>query len=899
MWSNEFSRQLYSSGMQRFTLFSLAILMACLSVLTLPATPVQAQSPTAFRDGDTITYQGDTYEKLPAVPDDPNFRAGPDTPACTTIRDKLRNGQALTGDEESQRSTCSPVCANTTTIYAHFEREGDGSDSPITGAHIICLQNDDPATRATANFAWFPDASSDSATGPVTFGAPDDKRSLTIGAEGENSGNTDDSEITTSCDSTYTRGLGWVICPLTNFLAAGMDWLFNVIKNFLIVQPITTNRDAPLYRIWGFMRNVANMLFVVGFLIIIYSQLTSFGLSNYGIKRLLPRLIMAAVLVNISYWITALAVDLSNAIGVGLQNMFMTMSRSAVVAGSEPAIIDIEISWLAIAGIALSGAALVNGIVVAGLGASIMLLLPTLLGVILSALVAVLVLAGRQALITVLIILSPLAFVAYLLPNTEKYFDKWRSIFMTMLLVFPLFSLVFGGSQLAGTAIIHNAGSQVSEQSLVIVILGLAVQVIPLAITPFLISISGSILGRLSGFVNNPNKGLVDKTRKFAEKDAAERTARRLATGKGLGARIARGMDKRNRRKEAMTEAYKNQTVADYLDSKQGREAYRSEQIASQRKTLSEKRTSEHFEKLKDSDANLRALDIEVRTYTDAAERAAKRSSNIYEDVKAASDADSIRQITGIRSPEQDVALQSIVHHAQRAKAVSEEMQSETYRVDGAKRALEEDTNELLAADLDNPDVVSGLTTEQITRARELQELAGNEVVDKYGPTRVKNIAEQKESQARETRVTAGVSTLNRREAKREESVSVALGTEPASGRFKNMVEDPEGRAAAIRWVGDGTNAPREDLHTLMETLDITEEANGDEVAMTMRSELGGVLKKNKPLYVSNSILNGIVEGTLDSGYKGEAGRERMIFELLRDKGIWRPRVRRLPDHHH
>ena len=55
------------------------------------------------------------------------------------------------------------------------------------------------------------------------------------------------------------------------------------------------------------------------FLAIIISQLTGFGISNYGIKKMLPRLIIAAILVNLSIYICQIAVDLSNILGYGLR----------------------------------------------------------------------------------------------------------------------------------------------------------------------------------------------------------------------------------------------------------------------------------------------------------------------------------------------------------------------------------------------------------------------------------------------------------------------------------------------------------------------------------------------------------------------------------------------------
>lgn len=60
------------------------------------------------------------------------------------------------------------------------------------------------------------------------------------------------------------------------------------------------------------MQSIANAAFIVAFLIVIYSQLTSVGISNYGIKKLVPRVVIAAIFVNLSFVICALMIDLSN-----------------------------------------------------------------------------------------------------------------------------------------------------------------------------------------------------------------------------------------------------------------------------------------------------------------------------------------------------------------------------------------------------------------------------------------------------------------------------------------------------------------------------------------------------------------------------------------------------------
>lgn len=358
------------------------------------------------------------------------------------------------------------------------------------------------------------------------FVPPGDYRNKSNGKTVSIDAQTNANQGTNSCDSTFTAGIGWIVCPVTNFLSSAMDWLFQILTGFLTVRPAQTSSENALYRAWSVMRNFANIAFVIGFLIIIYSQLTSIGISNYGIKKILPRLIIAAILVNVSYWVCAIAIDISNILGYSLQDLFINL-RNAII-GGEGNTWDV-VSWKSIGGFILSGgtAAVALGVGVHALAAStagpaIYMLIPILVGVLMAVLVALLIMAARQAIITILVILAPLAFVAYLLPNTEKYFDKWRSLFMTMLLLFPVFSVLFGGAQLAGIAIIQNA------DSINLIILGMAVQVAPVVLTPFLIKFSGSLLGRIAGMVNNPNRGAIDRTRKWATERAGQSKDRAL-----------------------------------------------------------------------------------------------------------------------------------------------------------------------------------------------------------------------------------------------------------------------------------------------------------------------------------------------------------------------------------
>ncbi len=238
-------------------------------------------------------------------------------------------------------------------------------------------------------------------------------------------------------------GIGWIVCPILNLVAQLVDGAYSFVSALLKVQPVVMDSGSGLFKAWSVMRNFANIAFVIVFLIIIFSQVTSMGITNYGIKRMLPRLVVAAILVNISFWICSLAVDLSNIGGSSLKALFDGIGQGLSLPDSGNALTT-GTQWQGIVGGLLGGA-----LIGAGLYIALAALIPVVLACLVAIVAVFLVLIIRQALIVLLIVVSPLAFVAYLLPNTESLFTKWRKLFFTLLVVYPTISLVFGASALA------------------------------------------------------------------------------------------------------------------------------------------------------------------------------------------------------------------------------------------------------------------------------------------------------------------------------------------------------------------------------------------------------------------------------------------------------------------
>jgi len=296
-----------------------------------------------------------------------------------------------------------------------------------------------------------------------------------------------DSKLST-CETRVT-GLGWIICPLITGMSELDDAMWKSVKGLLNVSPLSQQGGETIYAAWGSIRSIANVLFVIFFLIIIFSQLTGVGITNYGVKKMLPKIIIAAILVNISYTIVQISVDLSNIIGSSLYTLIISLTPP-VTYGWVDAVDLLEAIG---ASGAVAGIGIVGIIGVGGIGAAFWLLVPLALMAALGLVVAFLTLMFRQAAIPILAIMAPLAFVAYLLPNTESLYQKWYKFLIGMLMMYPLAALVFGGAQFAGAVIIGNGENFWS------LVTGLIIMALPLFSLPFLARQGGPMLSGLNG----------------------------------------------------------------------------------------------------------------------------------------------------------------------------------------------------------------------------------------------------------------------------------------------------------------------------------------------------------------------------------------------------------------
>ena len=311
-------------------------------------------------------------------------------------------------------------------------------------------------------------------------------------------------------------GLGWLICPVMTFVANINDAAYGAISGFLDIKPaiLSSGDNSGAKQGWDFFRNIANAIFAVIFLWIIFSQISNVGVSNYGIKKILPRLIIGALLVNLSYYLCQIFVDLSNILGHTLKDA-LESGAGEIGTTSEAA------GWGSAIAATLVGVGGVAAFAALAIG------IPTLAAGFFAIMTVFIILVVRQAGVILLISMSPIAFAAWLLPNTEDLFKKWMKMFRGLLLVFPIISLLYGAGKLAGAVLASSATVDPNNPDETLQLVALAATTMPLIATPFVLQNSLSSLGsigakigkmsanahgRFAGNVKSTAKGRVDNS---------------------------------------------------------------------------------------------------------------------------------------------------------------------------------------------------------------------------------------------------------------------------------------------------------------------------------------------------------------------------------------------------
>lgn len=306
--------------------------------------------------------------------------------------------------------------------------------------------------------------------------------------------------------------LSWMLCPAIADGAATAGGLLGFITSLTTVHTSIieqfSKQDSSIYKAWSAFRNIANIGFVIMLLVVVFSQVTNIGISNYNIKKILPKLIITAILVNFSYLIMGVLIDLSQIAGNGIEALIKSVAADGMDANaSARASATISAIAGAVTGVAGAAVGVAAGTgAIAGLVGGPAIILPVVMFIVtslISVFFGFIMLSIRQAAIIMVIVLAPLMMVLYALPNTAAITKKYISTVKALLMLYPMFIFATSAGALASSIIIGTS------TDLLMMIVGGLLNVLPYFAIPSMTSKSLAGLGAITGAFDKMRGGVL------------------------------------------------------------------------------------------------------------------------------------------------------------------------------------------------------------------------------------------------------------------------------------------------------------------------------------------------------------------------------------------------------
>ena len=228
--------------------------------------------------------------------------------------------------------------------------------------------------------------------------------------------------------------LGYIISAIISALGLILTTLFRILiwvcgYNDFIKSAAVTNG-------WVIVRDLCNMFFILILLVVAFA--TILRIESYQWKKILPKLLIMAVLINFSKTICGLIIDFAQVIMLTFVNGFATAGEAnlTTMLGIDK-ILKINPTTNNVTGLTIFG--------------SYMLALIYVVIALIVTIVIIAVLVMRMVMLWVYIVLSPLAFLAAAFPAGQKYSTQWWSEFSKQVIVGPVLAFFIWLSFISAT----------------------------------------------------------------------------------------------------------------------------------------------------------------------------------------------------------------------------------------------------------------------------------------------------------------------------------------------------------------------------------------------------------------------------------------------------------------
>jgi hypothetical protein len=222
----------------------------------------------------------------------------------------------------------------------------------------------------------------------------------------------------------------FAIIPLLGVLVRIAAGCLDLALRFTLDSKNITNIDGAIQQTWMIIRNIFNITFIF---ILLYTAIrTILGTAGTDTKKMIANVVIAALLINFSLFITRILIDAGNVLAAALYNA--ATSNGASFTESLVTALGISALWgktgvTCLVCVPFFVATAIQTIVL--LSSFIILIYVTLLMV------------ARTVVLIFLMAISPVGFMGDILPQVKEYSKKWRENLFGQIFIAPVFLLFY------------------------------------------------------------------------------------------------------------------------------------------------------------------------------------------------------------------------------------------------------------------------------------------------------------------------------------------------------------------------------------------------------------------------------------------------------------------------
>lgn len=320
------------------------------------------------------------------------------------------------------------------------------------------------------------------------------------------------------CSYEFFNPLTWMICPIIDMSRGLIEWLDSGINSMLTINAFSGDVEdgglgeeavSAFHGAWAVFRTIALAILVIAALIMVIAQAAGIEiLDAYTIRKILPRLLIAAIGITLSWQLALLAITISNDLGQGVRAIiYMPFAQNEAIHGT-------------IGGGTTAILTLIAGGAIAAFG--LLALLTFVLTGAIAVLIAFGLLAFREIAVIALTIVAPIAIACAILPNTQKVWDIWRKTYIMLLAAFVIIMAFIATGRVFSATVITAGDASGDFWGAFMQIIGLLAYFAPYFMIPFIFKMTGGLMGAVGNFASQGFKRVNAPVQKFRQEQGGK-----------------------------------------------------------------------------------------------------------------------------------------------------------------------------------------------------------------------------------------------------------------------------------------------------------------------------------------------------------------------------------------